>query len=125
MELTRKGKMLRNYGRSLADEFDYLKEINEASKGLDYTILVRGEIYKRINSKLDEVKNHFKSSESKKIINYFAERLFEMGELNFAYDIYKRIDSKNVKVMEKTFPKQMLEFVVISKDNRVFPINRI
>jgi hypothetical protein len=122
MELTRKGKILRIYGRNLADEFQSKEELSEGRISLDFSLMAQREMYDEIYSKLAEVSRDFSSDDSQKIANYFAEKLFEMGHLNFAYSIYKTIDSKNAKVMEKTFPKQMLELVVRSKDNRVFPI---
>ena len=120
MEITRKGKILRIYGRNLADEFE--KKENIMNHNFDLSFMLLREMYNQVNSKLNEVRKDFKQNESQKITNYFAESLFEKGHLNFAYHIYKEMGSKNAEVMEETFPKQMLELIVISGDNRIFPL---
>ena len=84
--------------------------------------MVLGLMYKEVNSKLDGIRRDFDKKDGNKVADYFAEALLEKGHLNFAYDIYKKIDSKNAKIMQETFPKVMLEFVLIKKDGKRYPI---
>ena len=109
MEITRKGKMLRDYGISLADTYFEEKRELRGAENRDMFVMLSHGMGERIDSKLAEINHNFNPRESEKIIGYFADRLLEKGYLNFAYNVYQQINSKKTKTIERLFPQEMLE----------------
>ncbi len=109
MELTQKGKILKNYARSLADTYFIDKKELRNSQNRNFFQMRLNAMCRNVNLKLEEIYTNFNSKDSKKVANYFAEKLIEKGHLNFAYIVYKKSNSKKARTIERLFSEEELK----------------
>ena len=98
MELTKKGKLLAQYGKGLAREI-YGSAIR--SQEIDPRTTVVGNLHARLESHLGELKENHDPIDKKKIINYMASEFMEMGLAEWAYRAIKNSNPKRAKLIKK------------------------
>jgi len=114
MEITEKGKILRTYGKGLANRVyermtDHRRNIQEMT---DYKIVasmsnVREVLKGEIQHEIECLEKRFNLKDKNKIINYMAEELLEKDLIDYAYWLYEKINSKKAKLIERTFPENL------------------